>query len=312
MKSYLFSLLKRTLAILALITLVMTMYFLLARPYQLHWGATNQETSQSMPGDQLDLNPEFFATRAITISGTPEQIWPWLLQMGYGRAGYYGYDIIENLGSPRGIRSSDHILPEFQKFKVGDGVPISSVANMVFYEIEPNRYVIWTGTDYQGSFIWALYPEDEGQTRLVSRIRWSFHWTQPRLLALDIFTEFTDSLAVREILQGVKGHVENKVEPMAKQNTEFVVYTMAALIFIITLIVLLFRPLTWNNWLTGLAGGIAWLVTWYAPVPLWIGVGLEMFVVWRLCILTHFILTAKKKRGNFLFNGRDEKGGAGK
>ena len=205
--------------------------------------------------------------------------------MGYGQAGYYGYDILENLGSPRGISSADRILPEFQKFKVGDEVPISSVAHMVFLAIEPNKHLIWSGTNHQGSFIWALYPVDESHTRLISRIRWSFHWTRPHLLALQLFTEFTDHLAVREILQGVKGRVENQIEPMAKLNTEFVVYVMAALIFIVALFLLLIRSLTWNRWLTGLAGGVAWLVTWYAPVSIWVGVGLELLVLLILYIV---------------------------
>lgn len=277
------TLLKRILAALALIALVMAAYFFCARPYQLHWGASDQEIKQAMPGDQLDPSPEFFATRAITIAGTPEEIWPWLLQMGYGRAGFYGYDILENQGSPRGILSADRILPEFQQFKAGDEVPISSVAKMVFYAIEPNQYLIWTGTDYQGSFLWALNPIDESHTRLVSRIRWSFHWTQPQLLALDLFTEFTDHLAVRKVLQGVKGRVEGQVEPMANLNTEVAVYVASALIFIVTLFLLLIRPLTWNSWLTGLAGGIVWLVTWYAPVSIWIGVGLELLVLGMIC-----------------------------
>ena len=279
-----FTLLKRILAALTLIALVMAAYFFWARPYQLNWGASAQEMEQAMPGDQLDPSPEFFATRAITIAGTTEEIWPWLLQMGYGRAGFYGYDVLENLGSPRGILSADRILPEFQQFKVGDEVPISSVAKMVFYAIEPNRYLIWTGTDQQGSFLWALHPIDESHTRLVSRIRWSFHWTQPRLLALDLFTEFTDSLAVRKILQGVKGRVEGQVEPAAIQNTEFAVYVAAALIFIVTLFLLLIRPLTWKNWLTGLAGGTAWLVAWYAPVSIWLGAVLALLVLFMICI----------------------------
>ncbi len=279
---------RRILAALALMSLVMGVYLLFARPHQLNWGATQQEVKQSMPGDQLDPHPEFFATRAITITGRPEQIWPWLLQMGYRRAGYYGYDILENQGSPRGIRSADRILPEFQQFRVGDEVPISSVANMVFYAIEPNRYLIWTGTDQQGSFIWALYPIDANHTRLVSRIRWSFHWTQPRLLALDLFTEFTDYLAVREILQGVKGRVENQIEPMAKQNSEVVVYMATALIFILTLLLLLIRRLTWKTWLTGLAGGVVWLVTWYSPAPIWMGVGLGLLVLWSIFVPQDF------------------------
>jgi len=205
--------------------------------------------------------------------------------MGYGRAGYYGFDILENLGSSKGIRSADRILPEFQQFKVGDEVPISSVAHMVFFAIEPNRYIIWTGTNHQGSFIWALYPVDQSHTRLVSRIRWSFHWTQPRLLALDLFTEFTDHIAVREILQGVKGRVENKIEPMVQQNTEFAVYVVAALIFFVTLLLTLIRPLTWRRWLAGFGGGLAWLIIWYAPVSMWIRVGFCLLVILGLHIV---------------------------
>lgn len=94
---------KRLLAALALAGLVLIVYLLWARPYQLRWGATNDEVARPMPGDELDPTPTFLANRAITINGTPQEIWPWLLQMGYGRAGYYGYDILENLGSPRGI-----------------------------------------------------------------------------------------------------------------------------------------------------------------------------------------------------------------
>ncbi len=272
----------RIAAVLALISLVMAAYMLWARPFQLNWGATDQEVSQIMPGDHLAPQPGFFATRAVTITGTPEEIWPWLIQMGYGRAGYYGYDIVENLGSPGGIRSADRILPQFQDFKAGDEVPISSIYGMIFYEIKPDQYLIWTGKDQQGSFLWALYPIDDSHTRLVSRIRWSFHWTEPEALAFDLFTEFTDHLAVREILQGVKGRVENRIEPMSVQNTEFALYVMSALLFLAALIILLIRPLTWKRWLTGLAVGAAWLLTWYAPVPIWAGAGLELLLFGRL------------------------------
>ncbi len=90
--------LNKTVAVLALMSLVLTVYLLWARPYQLRWSASNEEVNQAMPGDELNRTPTFLATRAITIEGTPDEIWPWLLQMGYGRAGFYGYDIFENLG----------------------------------------------------------------------------------------------------------------------------------------------------------------------------------------------------------------------
>jgi hypothetical protein len=273
---------RKIIASFALFTSVMAVYLFCARPYQLHWGATADEVKRPMPGDELDPNPMFLATRAITVDARPEDIWPWLLQMGYGRAGFYGYDILENLGSPRGIRSAESILPEFQHFAVGDNVPISAVARMVFYAIEPDRYLTWTGTTGSGAFIWALYPIDENHTRLVSRIRWTHHWSQPDLLALDLFTEFTDHLAVRKILQGITDRVEGRSEPMMQQNIEFAIYVAAFLVFLVAVVLILLRPLTSSRWLAGFAAGIVWLIIWYAPVPVRVGVLLELLVLWGL------------------------------
>jgi hypothetical protein len=276
--------LKKVLAVLALVGVALAGYILWARPYQLHWGATAEEINRAMPGDELNRDPKFLATRAITINGTPEEIWSWLIQMGYGRAGFYGYDILENLGSPRGLQSAVSILPELQNFKVGDDVPISPAAKMSFFAIEPNKYLIWagqTGGTY-GAFTWALYPVDESHTRLVSRIRWSHHWTQPGVLALDLLTEFTDHLAVRKVLEGVKGRVEGHNESFALTTIEFTIYLIAALLFLAALVLVLLRPLTWRGWLAGLAAAIDWLVVWYAPVPVWVGAVLELFVLGAL------------------------------
>ena len=136
-------LLARGFAVLTVILLTATAYVYLCHPFQLHWGATAVEIEQSMPGDELNTNPSFLATRAITIDAAPVEVWPWLLQMGYGRAGFYGYDLLENAGGPVGLRSADEIIPRFQNFVVGDEVPISAVASMTFHSIEPNRYLIW-------------------------------------------------------------------------------------------------------------------------------------------------------------------------
>jgi len=273
---------NRILAILTLIGSVLAIYLLWARPYQLRWGATDEEVQRSMPGDELNPNPKFLATRAITIEGTPEEIWPWLLQMGYGRAGFYGYDILENIGSQYGIRSAGEILPEFQRFTVGDSVPLSAAGGLMFYAIEPNQYLVWSGEPGWGGFTWALYPIDENHTRLVSRARFSHSRTTPSQLAFDLFTEFSDHVAVRKILQGIKGRVEHQIEPMAQANTEFGIYLASALIFAWAAILVLIRPLTWQRWLAGFAAGIAWLITWYAPVPIWSGVVLELLVLWNM------------------------------
>ena len=263
----------RLLANLLQLGIILAAYIFFARPHQLQWGATTAEINRSMPGDERHGSPDFLATRAITIEDTSENIWPWLIQMGYDRAGFYGYDIIENFGSERGIYSADRILYEFQNFKVGDEVPLSPVAKLYFYDIEPNSHIVWSEDkgEYPGAFTWALYPIDANHTRLVSRIGWSFHWSEPGLFALDLFTEFTDHVAVQAILEGVKGRVEGHPNTFIETTTKFVIYVLILLLYIFAQLILIFRPFSLKNWGISLAAGITWLITWYAPMPLWIG-----------------------------------------
>ena len=237
-----------------------------------------------MPGDQLSFRPTFLSTRAITIRSTPERIWPWLVQIGYGRAGFYGYDVLENLGSARGIHSAQRIIPELQHIAVGDPLPLSAAGGLVFNAIEPNRYLVWSGQTgaYPGAFTWALYPVDANNTRLVSRIQWSHHWTKPSALVMDLFTEFADHLAVRKVLHGVKDRAEGRVEPFMAQTFEFAVYVWALLAFLLSLWLILRRPLTWSGWLHAVAAGMVWLVVWYASLPIWLAVATNMVVVWML------------------------------
>jgi hypothetical protein len=274
----------RGLAVLTVLLFVATGYLLLCRPYQLHWGATDAEIERPMAGDELNTDPSFLATRAITIEGSPEEIWPWLVQMGYGRAGYYGYDLLENAGSPEGLRSAVEILPRFQGFVVGDEVPISAVVSMTFHTIEPNRHLIWLGSEHTdpGAFTWALYPLDDDQTRLVSRIRWSYHPDSIGIFALELFTEFADHVAVRKILQGVKQRVERNIEPTWVQYVELFTFIGTLFVFLTALALLCWRPLTWKARGAGLGAGAIWLTTWYAPVTSSFNVFLALFAIGTL------------------------------
>ena len=274
--------LSKLLVVLGSLGLVIAAYWRWARPYRLRWGATDQEVHQPMPGDELVSTPTYLATRAITIEATPDAIWPWLIQMGYKRAGFYGYDILENLGSPRGIQSAQRIVAELQHPNVGDEVPISPAASLIFAAIEPNRYLIWKGGEGWGGYTWALYPIDKNRTRLVSRARFTYTWSKPSQLAFDLLTEFSEHLAIPKILQGVKGRVEGHIEPMAQANMEFAVYLGSALIYLGAVVLTLLRPLTWRRWLAGLAAGASWLITWYVPVSTQIGALLELLVLWGL------------------------------
>ena len=151
-------------------------YVLVYRPRQLRWGATDDEVARAMPGDEIQLRPISDATRAITIDLQPNQIWPWLVQIGYKRAGWYGYDLTDNAGIP----SANRILPEWQHLQVGDTVPIWKGIDYKVAEIETNRYVVWESESGRDSMALALYPLDPHHTRLVWRIRNApYNWISP-------------------------------------------------------------------------------------------------------------------------------------
>jgi hypothetical protein len=84
---------------------VLVVYRLWVEPWQHRWGATDEEVRRPMPGDNL-IPDASGTTRAITVAARPEQVWPWLAQIGYGRAGWYSYDWIDNDGRPAPTASS--------------------------------------------------------------------------------------------------------------------------------------------------------------------------------------------------------------
>jgi len=92
----------------------------LVRPWHMRWGATDAEVASAMPGDDIVRRAQFNATRAITIEAPPEHVWPWIAQLGYGRGGFYAYDLVDNAGE----RSADRIIAEYQHIEVGDLIPM--------------------------------------------------------------------------------------------------------------------------------------------------------------------------------------------
>ncbi len=87
----------------------------LLRHWHRRWGATDAEVSAAMPGDELVPGCQYRCTRAITIDAPPEAVWRWLVQVGFGRAGFYSNDLLDNVAHP----SADRILEEFQNPDIG-------------------------------------------------------------------------------------------------------------------------------------------------------------------------------------------------
>ena len=135
--------------------------------------ATSAERAQSLAGDQLIPSPIGVVNHAITIHRAAADVWPWIAQMGSGRAGWYSYDFIDNGGH----RSADRILPEFQNVTVGSVFPALPGAKDVFVvaQCEPERSLVlsWRlpGGRYQTTWAFVLEQPQRDQTRLIVRGR---------------------------------------------------------------------------------------------------------------------------------------------
>jgi hypothetical protein len=136
----------------------------------LTWGATAEEAARPLPGDDLLEPADVVATRAIRVDAPPSAIWPWLVQMGPGRAGAYTYDWIENLFGLH-MHSADRIHAEWQDLEVGDVLRSRDDRPGMRVEIlDPERTL--SNRSEAGDWVWTfvLVPEN-GSTRLISRNR---------------------------------------------------------------------------------------------------------------------------------------------
>jgi hypothetical protein len=157
-----------------------------------------------MPGDDL-IPGAASTTRAVTVAAPPEQVWPWLVQLGYGRGGWYSYDWIDNEGRP----SVDRVLPELQRLRVGDQILMLPEMGPRVRELQSNRYIV-AGDQESGSWCLALYPTVNG-CRLVSR--WRVNW--PLTVATALWILLSDPGAFimeRKRLKGIKARAERAAQ----------------------------------------------------------------------------------------------------
>ncbi len=192
-------------AVIALLTL--TIGYSLLRPLHLRWGASDADVQRAMPGDLSGSR----WTRAILIEATPEQIWPWLVQFGQGRGGWYSYDWLENLLG-FDIHTADQILPEYQDVQIGTPICMSgSFCPSEVHVIEPYQWFGWQAAGESGqpvwTFVFGLFPEGANQTRLVVRESFDPAFMPP---AAVIALEIPDVVMELKMLDTLKARAEGR------------------------------------------------------------------------------------------------------
>ena len=203
------------------------------------WGLEPAEQTKELPGDELVPEGINLLTRGITIEAPPEAVWPWLVQMGFGRAGWYSYDRLDMKGL-----SADRILPELQRLEVGDTMPTHDGGGFEVRLLEPNRALVlyldsalvegWKtrpdesisrtetpGLAMSGGFLgaaspqefkvsWAfvLEPAGPGRTRLIERTHGWFGKGNPGTRMLMPVFGFGVFVMVQRQLKGIRQRVE--------------------------------------------------------------------------------------------------------
>ncbi|PKL78032.1 MAG: hypothetical protein CVV27_04025 [Candidatus Melainabacteria bacterium HGW-Melainabacteria-1] len=173
-----------------------------------NWGAQAGELSSALPGDHWVDVPGQQRTRAITIHAPPARVWPWLVQLGAGRGGFYTFSLIER------SRTHDHspmrhIEPALQSLALGDRVALATGLELTVISFEPDRALVLGSPDpepHTWSWAFVLVPDPQG-SRLIVRERYAPVDALP-LRALNRAVASLDNLMSWKMLQGIKQRVE--------------------------------------------------------------------------------------------------------
>ncbi len=197
--------------LIVIFTLLVLVYFVLIRPWQLRWGATDDEVKRIMPGDEMVREPSFNATRAVTIHTSAENIYPWIVQMGVTRAGWYSYDLLDNLAR----RSAERIMTEHQTIQIGDVIPMSpdGKQGMRVKDFSKNKWMLWWDNKGDSSWVWEIHPDGEANSRLVTRVRVKYRLLS-LAIAFNLLVEFFDIIMMRKCMLGIKRRAEKSLSKL--------------------------------------------------------------------------------------------------
>jgi hypothetical protein len=188
------------------------------------YGSTAQERAMSLPGDDIVANPKVVTNHAITIDAPPALVWPWLVQMGWHRGGWYTARWVDRLLFPANWPSAERIVPELQDIRIGsfipDGAPETG-CGMIVERLEPEATLVLHSTSHlpaswrerhtaslDWSWAFILTPIDEGRgTRFLFRSRWT---TAPWWFTAGGWLTIVpaDFVMARDMLRGVRRRAE--------------------------------------------------------------------------------------------------------
>lgn len=194
-----------------------------------HWGLTAEEAAEPWPGDDVVPRPRWSWTHAITIDAPPEAVWPWVVQIGADKAGFYSYAFLENLAGCN-LENAEQIQAAWQQLRPGDGLVLHpALPPIPVLKVESGQWFVAGGTldlrqkgkpppwpFAQVSWLFLVEPHGSG-SRLISRFRSHYSDDLPTRLQFGPYvTEAIGFAMDRRMLMGVKERVERSrdAEPL--------------------------------------------------------------------------------------------------
>lgn len=186
------------------LTVSVAAYFVY-RHWQTRWGTSESEFRMNLPGDEIVGKPHFKATRAITINAKPEEIFPWIVQIGSKRAGWYSIDWMDN----GGVISSIEILPQFQDIEKDQFIPFTpdQKNGMWVKDFVMGKFILWSDREGKASWCWYLIPVDDSTTRLLTRLRTRYNWKSIWIIYYLIY-DAGDIIMMSKCMKGIKKRAE--------------------------------------------------------------------------------------------------------
>jgi hypothetical protein len=187
------------------------------------FGSTRAERRRRLPGDELVADPQFETNHATTIDASPTQVWPWFVQMGWGRGQWYTARWVDRLLFPANGPSAERIVPELQHLAVGDRIldaPPEMRCAFVVEGLAPNRHLVLRSTEHlppgwaerfgawiDFTWVFVLDALDDGRTRFLfrSRSRLGPAWVRAFYRVVMVPADF---VMASQMLRGVKVRAE--------------------------------------------------------------------------------------------------------
>lgn len=237
---------------LALLLVVLVVAFALLPSLIHNWGSSAEERERPMPGDELLSTSTLTWNHGIIIEASPEQVWPWIAQIGDDRGGFYSYTFIENAIAQEDLyHNANRIIPEFQDPQPGEGLIMEY---LVVEAVEPGRFLLARSNGIPGlgwTWVWHLTASGQENSRLVVRMQIETEEALDNPI-ITYLVDISGFVMERRMLQGIKDRAEGRFDPAYSEAVEIGLW-LAALI-------------------SGLAAGLLFLTRKRWRLPLLIGI----------------------------------------